>query len=233
MSAIQKLYELQEIDLDIDQKTQALEQLKSQIGKDEDVVEARSALEDARKYLTNLDKQQRSFEAEIDEISLKISKEEKKLYDGSGKNPKELVDLQKEVDLIKQKRSSKEDELLVIMENVDSAQQVVSNKTNALTEIENKWQEEQQKLLAEQKELEASLEALQQRKAPFLEQLDKTNIRIYEELRITKQGRAVAKVEQARCMGCRMSLPISDQQKARAGQELAMCSNCGRILCMI
>ena len=51
MSKAKQLFELQEIDLDIQQKTEALAQVKDTIGRDDDIVSARAALEAARKQL--------------------------------------------------------------------------------------------------------------------------------------------------------------------------------------
>ena len=51
-----------------------------------------------------------------------------------------------------------------------------------------------------------------------------------KEIVLARPGRAVSKVVQGRCQGCRISISMSDQQRARMGNELARCSNCGRIL---
>ena len=93
MNNIRQLYELQEVDLEIDQTKQSLENVKSQIGEDDELQEANILLDAARKRLADLEQQQHSYEREIDVISSKIAKEEKKLYEGTGKNPKELLDL--------------------------------------------------------------------------------------------------------------------------------------------
>jgi hypothetical protein len=53
---------------------------------------------------------------------------------------------------------------------------------------------------------------------------------MYESLRKTKGGRAVARVERNLCAGCRLSLPTGDVQKARASLGTVLCSSCGRIL---
>jgi predicted nucleic acid-binding Zn-ribbon protein len=96
--------------------------------------------------------------------------------------------------------------------------------------MERSWKEDQERIRKEIAGLEAAVAALEQNREPVVAQLDPASIGMYEELRKTKQGRAVAKVKQSTCQGCRISLPVSDQQRARIGQELAKCSNCGRIL---
>jgi predicted nucleic acid-binding Zn-ribbon protein len=232
MSKAKQLYELQEIDLDIERKTELLEQINSQIGKDDDLVSARVALDGARKQLMELEHQQRTAEWAVDEIEGKISSEEKKLYEGSVKNPRELMNLQQEVELLKEKRSKREEELLTAMIEVETAQQDTVKQQSALEVMEREWEEAQKRLSREKEESEAELDALAQRRSALTGQIETASLKTYEELRRVKQGLAVAKLVQGRCQGCRISLPMSDQQRARMGQKLATCSNCGRILFM-
>ena len=42
--------------------------------------------------------------------------------------------------------------------------------------------------------------------------------------------RAVARVLQHSCQGCRVTIPTSEEQRARLSSELVFCSSCGRIL---
>jgi hypothetical protein len=230
MNKAKQLYELQEVDLDIEHKTQALTQVRSQLGKDDDLVAARAALDTEKKRLADLEHQQKTEEWELNELGAKISAVEKKLYGGSVKNPRELTPFQQDLEILKGQRGGREDKLLALMMDVESLQQDVSLKKSELQKIEREWHENQQKLSQQQTELETELDQLQQKRNMLASQIDSDSLGLYEEVRRAKQGQAVAKVMQGRCQGCRISLPVSDQQKARMGQELAQCSNCGRIL---
>jgi predicted nucleic acid-binding Zn-ribbon protein len=230
MNKAKQLYELQEVDLEIQRKTEALTQVKSQLGRDEDLVAARSGLEMLKKRLDDLGHQQRIEEWELNDLGAKIAPVEKKLYDGSVKNPRELTDLQQDLELLKTQRGQREDRLLALMMEVEAAQQEVEQKGNEFVALERQWQENQQKLLQQKTELEEELAKLEQKRELLAGQTDSACLRLYEEVRRAKQGQAVAKVMQGRCQGCRISLPISDQQRARMGHELVQCSNCGRIL---
>jgi len=232
MSKAKQLFVLQEIDLDIQQKTEALAQVKDTIGKDDDIVSARAALAAARKQLMGLEHDQRAAEWGVDELEQKIAAEEKKLYEGSVKNPRELMNLQHEIDLIKVQRRDREDKLLQVMEEVDTAQRDVNHRAEEMEVMTRDWEEAQKWLSRKQTELEADLDTLTQKRESTVISIDSDGIKTYEELRRVKQGIAVAKLVQGRCLGCRISLPVSDQQKARMGQKLATCSNCGRILYM-
>lgn len=232
MTKAKQLYELQEIDLGIERNTETLTQLRSQLGKDDDLVSARTALDTARKHLADLEHQQRTAEWGVDDLEKKIALEEKKLYEGSLKNPRELMNLQHEIELLKERRGEQEEQLLAIMMEVDTNQQDVALKSSELEVMERDWQANQERLSREQTDLEADLAMLEQKRELLRGQTDSATLGVYEELRQAKQGLAVAKVVQGRCQGCRISLPMSDRQRARTGHKLVTCSNCGRILYM-
>jgi len=232
MSKARLLYELQEIDVDIEQKTGALAKTRELIGKDDELVAARADLDAARKRLQDLERQQKDAEWGVEELESKIAGEEKKLYDGSVKNPRELMNLQQEIGLIKDKLGEREERLLGVMMEVDAANQEVSQKGLDVGALEKQWREDQERLTQEQARLEADLAALTQKREAFTRQIDADSLGTYAELRRIKQGLAVAKLVQGRCEGCRISLPVSDQRNARSGHKLATCSNCGRILYM-
>jgi len=230
MNKAKQLYELQEVDLEIQHKAEVLTQVKSQLGRDDDLVAARSALDTAKKHLADLEHQQKTEDWELDDLGSKIAAVEKKLYGGSMKNPRELTGFQQDLEMLKAQRGEREDKLLAIMMDVETAQQDVSRKTSEFAALEKYWNENQQKLSHQQTELEAELAKLEQKRELIVGQTDSASLGLYEEMRWARQGLAVAKVMQGRCQGCRISLPMSDQQRARMGHELVQCSNCGRIL---
>jgi predicted nucleic acid-binding Zn-ribbon protein len=230
MNKVKQLYELQEVDLEIQRKTEALAQVRSQLGKDDDLVAARSAYDTAKKSLSDLEHQQKTEEWELNELSAKIAVIEKKLYGGSVKNPRELTGFQQDLEILKTQRGEREDKLLALMMDVDASHQDVSLKKGDFEKIERDWKENQQQLSQQQAELDTELANLEQKRNLLAGQIDSDSLSLYEEVRRVKQGQAVAKVVQGRCQGCRISLPVSDQQRARMGQELVQCSNCGRIL---
>jgi predicted nucleic acid-binding Zn-ribbon protein len=231
MSSAKQLYDLQEVDQVIDENREALEHTRSRLDRGDELAPQRESLESARKRLAELEHQQRQAEWGVEDLSTKFTQEEKKLYDGSVKNPRELMGLQQETELIKQHRREEEDKLLSIMLEADAAREELASLERGLETKEEAWDREQQELQARSAKLESVLSCLEQQRKAMAQQIDPASMRLYEHLRVAKQGKAVARVEQGMCRGCRISLPMSDQQKARIGQELATCSNCGRILC--
>ena len=53
---------------------------------------------------------------------------------------------------------------------------------------------------------------------------------MYDGLRRTRGGLAVAEVAQRTCQGCRISLPVNEEIRARTSPDLVFCQSCGRIL---
>lgn len=233
MSSVRQLYELQEIDLAIARNRESLAKVESQIGEDSDLVKARLGLEEERKQLADLLKRQKEMEWEIEELSVKITAVDEKLYGGSVKNPKELASLSEECDHFKAHRRELEDRVLEIMSDVESAQNRVDVKKREVEGVEAEWQAEQAQLLEQQAQLNDELAKLDEDHRLLVSQIDRNSVGLYEELRGAGRSESVAKVEQGMCQGCRINLPMSKLQRARMGQELVQCSNCGRILYVI
>lgn len=225
-----KLYELQEIDLEIDTKNEALTLVVSRLGDSEALAEARVSLATEEERLVELERSQRDVEREVEDLRSKVALLEEKLYGGSVKNPKELASLQEQVEHLKRKRRGQEDKVLDIMTEVEAMQKNVSLKSREVARIDEDWRAEQATLSGEQAELNAALADLDQKRKDLISRIDAASLELYQGLRRKRQGRAVAKVEQGMCQGCRIVLPLNVLQRARIGQELVQCSSCERIL---
>lgn len=225
-----QLYELQEIDLEIDAKREALSEVMGRLGQSEVLDQVRLSLAGDEEHLVELERSQREQEREVEDLRAKATASEEKLYGGTVKNPKELASLQEQVVNLQQKMRVGDDKTLDIMAEVDTTQQKVSLKRGEVAKIEEDWRAEQASLSQQQAELGAALATLEQKGKDLAGKLDASSLELYQALRRKRHGRAVAKVEQGMCQGCRIALPMSELQRARLGQELVQCSSCERIL---
>ena len=228
MNVANQLYQLQELDLAFESNEQTLSRIASQLGESQVVVGAQTKLILEHQHQEELRRQQRSAEWEIDDLSNKISAVEEKLYSGRIGNPKELADLQHEVETLKARRNQLEDKALAIMEQVELATASVASQSNELKALEAEWRNQQQQLSTEIEQLKTILSEFNHKRQLLLAKIDPQAVEFYNELKKQK-GTAVAKVEQGICCGCRISLPITELQRAR-GDSLVRCSSCGRIL---
>ena len=228
MRVVKQLYQLQEVDSEIESTEQALRQVIDKIGESEKVVRVRGRLASEQQHLEELRHQQHSLEWEVDDLGTKIARIEQKLYGGSIGNPKELANFQQEAEGMKLRRGQLEDKTLDIMDRVERAAASVDTTISELERLEDKWQSEQKQLSVEAERLKTTLSELEQKRQRLSSEIDTEMVELYQQLKKQK-GTAVAKVEQGICRGCRISLSASESQRARSG-GLSQCSSCGRIL---
>ncbi len=228
MSLAKSLYELHQVDLEIQKKREILDEVSRQLGEKEALDKTRASLLDDEKHLAEIEKQQRDVEWEIDDLRSAIAKVNEKLYGGKVKNPKELLSFDQEVGIFKMNLGRKEDDLLELMTEVEATQDIVKLAAERLKKLEADWRREQKILAQNQAEVEGQLVELAEKRQAATAGISAEALEVYEGMR-SKKGQAVVKVEQGRCQGCRLTLPVSELQRARAG-SLVRCSSCGRIL---
>lgn len=230
MTRAGQLHELQEADLEIQRKREALERLEGQLGEDGGLAEAQTQLREEKKHLAHLEEEQRAAEWELEDMGAKVASLEKKLYGGSVANPRELKSLQEEVEHLKGRQRKQEDHVLDLMGEVEIARGKVKALADQVKKSEVEGQEKRGQLLGEKEELTLGLAQSEKRRQELSSLIDPPDLYLYEELRAAKQGRAVARVERGMCQGCRINLSARELQEARSGQALVPCSNCGRLL---
>ncbi len=228
MTVAKQLYRLQEVDLEIESGERALEEVKSQLGESQAVIKTQKQLELEQKRLEELSRRQRSAEWEIDDISTKLAAAEEQLFSGRVRNPKELTNLQHEVETFKTRRDRLEEKALEIIDQVEQSEASVAKIKSELEKLAAEWQRQQKQLSDEMERLKATLADLKDKRQRLAGEVDPPAFEFYQDLRKGK-GVAVARVEQGICRGCRISLPTTDLQQARSG-KLVQCSSCGRIL---
>jgi predicted nucleic acid-binding Zn-ribbon protein len=229
MTLARTLYDLQQIDLNIQKEQETLDDINRQLGESEALTQVKAELLAEQKHLAETEKQQRDVEWEIEDLRNSIKQVNDKLYGGKSKNPKELVSLEKELDIFKAKLRQKEDDLLDLMAEIESVQDRIKINSERLGNLEGEWQREQKGLAQRQAKVKSRLSDLSRKRQALAADIAKQTLELYEGIRLRK-GEAVVKIEQGRCQGCRLNLAVNELQRARAG-DLIQCSSCGRILC--
>jgi predicted nucleic acid-binding Zn-ribbon protein len=230
MTSATELFALQEIDLRRDARRAVIADIEARLGETPEVEAAREAVSSAEWDLKELQVQQRRLEAKLQDLDAKIRPLEKKMYDGSVRNPKELTDMQKELNHFKAQRSDLDDEGLEMIEAIEAASTALAQRKGALRTTEAQWQEDQKELTEDKGAAEGEYAFLEQQRTAQAESMDRGALGLYENLRAAKAGRAVARVERGTCQGCRITLPTHLVQRLRGAGELVQCPSCERIL---
>ena len=230
MSKAETLYRLQTIDLEIDERSRRLKEVKAILEGNEELERARQALQDGEKKLSRQRTRLRDQELEMRSLANKIASVEDRLYSGRIKNPKELANRQDEVQYLKRRKGGLEDQVLEAMIEVEESEASVTEQRERLARLEKEWQETQVRLSAEQNELMNRLSQLKAKRAKLQKTIEAGDLALYEDLRRRRYGQAVALLEGELCQACRVTLPTSKVQQARQGEALTLCGSCERIL---
>ena len=214
----------------MDSAVARLSEVEAQLGETEELVAARELVEQRRGEVRQIQERQKSLDWDAEEVRRKALEIEGKLYGGTVKNPKELEDLQADLSSLRSQLRKREDALLEVMLELDDAETALKEAEAALAELESAWKAEQASLTETQAALKGEIQALEAKRSRQLEGMDRAALSLYQTLRERRQGAAVAVVERGLCQGCRISLPMSILQKARAGLGLVQCVSCERIL---
>jgi len=107
--------------------------------------------------------------------------------------------------------------VLEVRPDVAAAQQSVTTAQTNLTKARNDLEK-----------LKAAIASLKEKRQLHVSGIDPQAVAVYGGVK-KQRGTAVARVEQGLCRGCRISLPVTEFQKAKTG-NLVRCGSCGRIL---
>jgi predicted nucleic acid-binding Zn-ribbon protein len=228
MSLAGQLYKLQQLDLELQKKQQELDDIKHQLSDNKALVAAESELASQKAKLQDARKKQKDSEWELEDLQEKIRQIEKKLYGGQTKDPKELVNLEKESRSLRSQVKIKEDALLGLMGQVEETEAKSKSNAEEAERLKRDWEYRQEICAPKKSEFESALASLKGERIGWAKQIDPEAFDIYERI-LRTMGQAVVKVEKGRCLGCNITVATSQWQKARAG-ELIQCNNCARIL---
>ncbi len=233
MDPARPLLEIQDLDTALDRlasRTRALDAGNDVVAARSEADEAERALGELRLKLDELRRDQMRFEHEIDSMSQKAAAEERRMYDGSVANARELESIRHEVENLTRRRSDREDELLGLMEvreEVERQERVAAERSGSLrervSEVERSAAEELERVIIEKKEREEARRALAGRVDPEL-------LELYEDLRPQKKGVAAVALVDGVCQGCHEQLSAVERDRLKRTTGAKRCEHCRRIL---
>lgn len=225
------LWKLQETDSALDSRRATLDDARVRLGESEEIEAVRADLAEKTRVYRAAESSQKDLEMQADDVKSKIAPAEEKLYSGKIKNPKELADLQHDIDQHKRQLSAIEDQDIEALGAVETAERAVRAAHANLEALESAWREEQAELTDRIERLSAEVAQYEAERAGQAADIEPELLSVYEHVRRAHYGKGAARLDRNLCLGCRISLPTSTVNKARAGSALVQCPNCERILC--
>ena len=224
------LYQLQQLDLELERLIAEQQALESSLQGDSVLKKLRAENTVAQQQLHLGLQAQKEAEWALEELDRRLRMQEQRLYSGVVSNPKELYALQQEVQHLRAQQNRQEEMALEVILTTESLQESANSKAEALSQAQEKWLETNAAGMKRRDQLEVKRKELVANREQFVSTIEPQVLNRYEALKRTKQGRAVSKVDQNSCQWCRVILTPSELQRVRTNADLQMCSNCGRIL---
>lgn len=146
------------------------------------------------------------------------------------KNSKELMALQREIDLIKLGNSEREEELIKLMVETDRASSEIKGKEEELAKLQAEWDQEQEELRSQITGIEQAVSEAATRRQTIAAQVAGDLISRYELIFSRRGGTAVVEVTGGICQGCYMNVPPQLWNEIIRSEKVHLCPSCQRIL---
>jgi len=230
MSDGEDLYQLQKVDLALLKHRKRLKAIATALQDDERVLHAQQQVAQAEAALKPLQQQARELEAQVQATNSKRKASEQRLYSGNVKNPKELQDLQNEIDALGRRKDGFENQMLEVMVETEDAEGELAARRDELQQVTQTWEGEHTDLLSEQETINRQVAKLSDEREALADKLPPDLLKRYEALRPKKGNQPVALLQDGTCSACGIAPNAERAKLIRQSDELLNCQSCQRIL---
>ncbi len=235
MSALERLLELQANDTSADQLRHRRANLPEQAELHRlaaVIADRRAALDEPGARRNELVREQRRLEDEIASVSTKISSVDSQLYGSSMTSPKEAQALQADLESLNRRRSTLEDQVLELMEQIEPLDELLGAGQETIAGIEAEVERVRVTLVEHQAEIDAEAAEVAAAREPLVAEVDTALLAEYERLRPLHGGVAVARLSGPTCLGCHISLAAAEVDRLRRepADAIVHCPDCGCLL---
>ncbi len=232
-TAIKKLYDVQELD----QEVQSLKKKKEQIKEDPEREELKKrlsrteeALSEDEKTLARTVKELHRKELDLQQTSEKKEEIRRKLYDGSVTSMKEMEKMTRMNEELDEKEDDLENSILTLMMTVEEKEESVGLLKKEVKELGKKFEEDEKQAEKEMQQIDQALMAMPEKKEEMYKSIPKELVDRYEEVSKRRQEKPVALVKNKVCTGCRVGISVFVMRELKKGDRPIQCESCGRIL---
>jgi len=233
MTADHRLLDLQALDIALDRlarRRQALEAGEDLAAARAEADAAENGYGEIKLRIDALDREGGKLEHEIDSISQKMAAEHKRMYDGSVANAKELDAMGREIENLTRRKTDREDELLVILEQRETLDAEAARAKAKSEELRVRVGQVAADAQAELLEVVTEVEARSADRRALASAFDPELLELYDDLRAQKKGVGAAALIDGVCQGCHETLSAVELDHVKHAEGAPRCEHCRRIL---
>jgi len=225
------LLDVQELDLQIDRLLERRRSL-AELGEYKAAHESLEGLEarraEASSSLKEIELRLDKAEGELELLEIKLGEHETRLFAG-GMSARETEYMRLEVQSLGGQREAMEERVLAMLEEIDPARAAVAALNSEIKETSARKAELEAAIKSQWERIDAEVARKEERKAEAAAPIDAELMELYDKLRRTKEGVAVAAYDHGVCGGCHMALSPAERGEAFA-TDLPRCVHCRRII---
>jgi hypothetical protein len=232
MRGLERILVLQDLDLSIDR----LHSRQGELESGEEAIAARARMDRIERAVGELklevggiDRDAQRLENDADMIGRKADAEERRMYDGSVANAKELESIQHEVASLRDRRRRVDDQLLDRMVEKEDLEGKIASGETQLLEARDRLAEIRGAAGNELEDIEKALATRTAEREALLPEFDDELLSMYEDLRRSKRGVGAAALIDGVCQGCHQKLSAAELARLKSA-EVKRCEYCNRIL---
>lgn len=229
MSRSGDLLRLQEIDARLGHDTTRLRDAEAEIAGDPELDRRRREARRVRRQQATADADLATAEQQVDGQRRRARELDRHLYDGSVRNPQELLVMQHELAALRARIITEDDRLLELMQHAESAAGAERDANAAIVDLEQERADHASELLAKVAALRAAIAAHERERAELLSGLAAADASLYARLSRRVQP-AVVRITADSCGGCHIPFANSEVRRIRLADEPVQCPGCDRIV---
>lgn len=225
-----RLYDLQLLDSDLAQHKAWIADLDDGTKAGKKLAAAQADFEVKQKRLKDLEATNLAKELELKTADTDRASRAKKAFGGTVGDAKELAALERKIEELDRKRDHLADELLTLMEQIETAREEAAKAERLVTLTQSTYDQTRQDYAAARTRLEGEMKITLAKRQELATQIDANLLKEYEALRAKLDGVAVAGVDGNLCKACKNVIPQSSLSQMKVGKIVVKCDNCRRIL---
>jgi len=233
--ALLRLLDLQAADTGLDRIAHRLRTLP-EIARIAELREVLSGIEGriatAEAAVSDLQRAQARVDGDVEQVRARMARDQQRLDAGTVSSPRELEQLQHEIESLHRRQSTLEDEELEIMGQVEEGEAGIAALRTEQADSRTALDESTGSRAAAEEQAAIEAEGLRETRAGLAEGLPADLLKLYSKLREDGLSIAAAKLQRKTCQGCHMELPSTElaEVAAAAADEVVRCESCRAVL---
>jgi predicted nucleic acid-binding Zn-ribbon protein len=181
---------------------------------------------------SDLGREQSKVDGDVEQVRSRMERDRQRLDTGAVGSPRELENLQHEIESLRKRQSDLEDAELEVMERRETVQRRLAELKREREDVALGLDAAELRRDSSWSEIDAESDKTSSQRAELVASLPSELVALYEKVRASSAGIGAAALHRGRCEGCHLQLNTTDLNRLREApaDDVVRCEECRRIL---